>query len=205
MESIPKPIIIFFSSSTSNLEEERGCLKDFEEIWNEYKHPDKPIKILKWENRNHFRPTGMSFQDGLNLDICESDLIIFLFSHVLGKHTKEEYDFAVNNKKSYYILVKEPQIDSFHKQPIKWFNDFIKLRKFLNNVNNHGILTGVTPIANLSDFQWQLSNCIENYISHLLMDKASSKANDLFNRGKSPDMIILETIQQSLRDFPGKN
>ena len=196
------PTTIFFSSSSASLEEERGCLKDFEDRWNNHKHPDKPIKIITWENGNHFRPTGMSFQAGINPDIENSDLVIFLFSHVLGKHTNEEYKLVVDKNKSYRILIKEPNISSLHRQSIEWLNDFILLRKFLSNIENDGVFTGEKPIVGLDAFQWQLSNCIEQYFTTIETHNASEKASEISYKGKNLDKIMLQIFQRSLIDLP---
>lgn len=192
------PITIFFSSSSANLEEERSCLKDFEDRWNNHKHPDTPIKIIKWENSNHHRPTGVPFQTGINPDIKNSDLIIFLFSHVLGKHTIEEYDFVVRNNKNFRILLKEPNIRSMHGQPLKWLKKFVSLKKFLLKIENDGVFTGEKPIIGIDAFQWHLSNCIEQYIASLKTHNASEIANEVSNKGKNQDKILLQTIQKSL-------
>lgn len=190
---------IFFSSSSANLEDERGCLKDFEAIWNKFKHPKNPIEILKWENGNHSRESGVTFQEGIDPDILGSDLVIFLFSHELGKHTKEEYNLCRINRIRCRILLKEPNVSSLHNQPMKWLNKFVQLKRFINTLQKQeGELTGEKPIVSLSDFQWQLANCIESHIAAIETDKASNAAtefaNNLSNKNASIDMMFLNTL-----------
>lgn len=198
------PITIFFSSSSANLEEERDCLKDFEDRWNNHKHPDKPIKIIKWENGNHFRTTGVSFQTGINPDIEKSDLIIFLFSYVLGKHTEEEYKLVVAKNKNYRILLKESNILSLHEQSMEWLKNFVLLRQFVLKIEAEGVFTGEKPIKGIEAFQWQLSNCIEQYISALETHNASEKASEFSHKGKNLDKIMLQIFQKNLVDLPEK-
>lgn len=69
--------IIFLSSSSDMLEEERMCLKDFEEQWNLNKHLDNPIKIIKWEPLNKSHTLNETFQSGIDPYIISSHLIIF--------------------------------------------------------------------------------------------------------------------------------
>ena len=191
---------IFFSSSSANLEDERRCLKDFEAIWNKFKHPKNPIEILKRGNSNHSSVSGVTFQEGIDPDILGSDLVIFLFSHELGKHTKEEYDLChINKIRCRILIIKEPNALSLHDKPMKWLNDFVRLKRFIMTLQKQeGELTGEKPIVSLSDFQWLLANCIESHIAAMETDKASNIAtefaNNVSHKNASIDMMFLNTL-----------
>jgi len=197
LESIQLPIVVFLSSSSDNLEEERLCLKDFEERWNNNKHPDKPIKIIKWENLNKSRRGDESFQSGIDPYILNSHLIIFMFSHKLGKHTKEEYNLVISNKKFMRILLKEPAVESLHKKSRQWLDDFIELREFLNSIEEDKFI-GEVPIRNISDFKLQLTDCIEEYVTYAQIDGASQ----LGNKSRSFDEKILSAVANTIAAIP---
>lgn len=193
------PTKIFISSSSDLLEEERLCLKDFEEHWNSNKHPENPIKIIKWETLNKSRTLNEDFQSGINPYIVDSDLIIFLFANRLGVHTNAEFNLAKEHKKFVRILLKEPLVPSLHKQSIKWLNDFIKLRKFIESINNNVFTgTGDGPIVGMSDFKLQLTDCIEEYITH----KKQDEAYQLGQKQNSRDEYILSAFSTALASMP---
>lgn len=178
---------IFLSSSSEMLEEERMCLKDFEEQWNLNKHPDNPIKIIKWESLNKSRTLNETFQSVIDPYIISSHLIIFLFSNRLGVHTNTEFELARAHNKHVRILLKEPTFNSLHKQSREWLNDFVKLRGFIESIEIEGIFSGDGPIMSLSDFKLQLTDCIEEYIS-------LKKSDILYQLGNRPVNSEIETL-----------
>lgn len=54
----------------------------------------------------------------------------------------------------------------------------------------------------LDAFQWQLSNCIEQYFTTIETHNASEKASEISYKGKNLDKIMLQIFQRSLIDLP---
>lgn len=185
---------IFISSSSDMLEEERMCLKDFEEQWNLNKHPDNPIKIIKWEPLNKSRTLNETFQSGIDPYIISSHLIIFLFSNRLGIHTNTEFELAKAHNKHVRVLLKEPIFHSLHKQSREWLNDFIKLREFIESIETKGVFSGDGPIMSMSDFKLQLTDCIEEYIN-------LKKSDILYQLGNRSANFETDTLARAIDAF----
>lgn len=135
-------IKIFLSSSSDLLEEERDKFssiihkveKAFEETCN--------LQPYIWESNASTFTNPLLFQESINEDLKEANLVVFLFCTRLGEHTYEEWKFVSelgrtkDVKKILFCKEWYPKFSSLSPNAIK---KYAQLQAFLKKITKEGV------------------------------------------------------------------
>jgi len=180
-----KEIIIFIGSS-SELIEERNLLTSFiNNLSVEIRTYNVALTPVLWElNSKSFEEKRK--QDEFNERLVKSTFAVFMFGKKIGKHTKEEFDLAYNNKKDHGIPIKilayfknvKIETGSSDSSDIINLSEVINLRKYIDEEIKQIYDTFTEPYELLLKF----SNEINAFIRPLLKSSNPVSLPDIFYR-----------------------
>ncbi len=102
-----KVIKIFIASSAEVKKERDKCILVINKVKKSFKH--LYLEPVRWENDIAYAnyPGKKNIQEAIDPKLEESHLGIFIFYSKIGKHTREEYDYAIAHKKRVSIFFKK--------------------------------------------------------------------------------------------------
>ncbi len=128
---VGKPLIKIFIASSAELkaERERGILL-INQLNNSHKHLQ--LKPVAWEYDMVYSnyPGHKDIQEAINPKLEESQLAVFIFYSKIGKYTRQEFNYAVNNKRclAYFKTGFSPK-----KEQIQSYGELLELKEGLND------------------------------------------------------------------------
>ena len=121
---------IFIASSTELKKEREKCILILNKINKNYKH--LVLEAVEWEYnvvQGNF-PKHENIQAGINPELIDSKIVIFLFHSKIGKFTREEFELAMKKKKKLLVYFKEGYTPN--KNTVLAFAELLSFKEFLN-------------------------------------------------------------------------
>lgn len=187
-------IKIFLSSSADNLEEERKRFPTI--ISNVQKAFIGTCSLVSyiWEEDASTFSNGKSFQDVINEDIKEANIVVFLFCTRMGEHTKEEWQIIEKSENVVRIVFRKewyPKFSSLDQIAIDKYlslkdfcEDYMKTH-FLNSVENvdqfesrltHQLLIEIPKILETHGVEMAQKRAVER-LAEKLMEQTLKRQN----------------------------
>lgn len=166
-------INIFLSSSSDYLENERNKFRNI--ISNIQKAFEGRCELSSylWEyDASAIQKGSVKFQDSINKDLEDADIVVFIFCTRKGEHTNEEWEFVKNKDIRKVVFQKEwyAKLSSLTNAEI---NEFIKLTDFCKEIKNNGTL--LVNIENSEQFEIELTRHLLLTIPHIIKEKEKVK------------------------------
>lgn len=173
------PLKIFIASSDEVKAEREECLKVFKHL--RVLHPHLSIDTVDWNyNMPHTNyPDSDNIQDEINRSLLKDcPLVLFIFYSKIGKHTREEFQYAKEHKKRMFAYFKEgfsPKKDEIrqyeevldfknHLEDIVLYEHFTELQDFKHKLTdnlNVFLTQAYSPVAKMANTIEELTTKLE--------------------------------------------
>jgi tetratricopeptide (TPR) repeat protein len=161
---------IFIASSNEMEEERRKCTEIFAQL--NYVYKGLFIQGFDWKyNMVHGNALGYTdVQSAINEEhLKHANLVVFIFYSKIGKHTREEFDYAVKNNKRVFIYFK----DGFSSDKQTWpaYNELLDFKETLD------ASTLSDTYKEVDDFGNMLYKNLNLYLSQTYLPLAAGAGN----------------------------
>jgi hypothetical protein len=128
-----KLVKIFIASSAEVQKEREKCIKVIFKVSKSHQHLWLEPVLWEYDIEKASFPLEPDIQSAINLQLAESEMVIFIFYSKIGKHTLEEYNFASAEKKRIMLFFKKGFLPAKPDDPA--YDDLTAFKKSLADIN----------------------------------------------------------------------